>query len=214
MFAVLLAASLLLPTPNQAATATRPTLTVTYPTVNLSVSNAAITVSGKTSDKVEVTNVWYQLNGAGWNPAATANGWTNWTAGVTLTNLGANSLQAYAVDSSGNPSLTNTVKFAYAPTAPLTVQVTGLGTVTPNYNGKWLKVGAQYSMTAKAGKGFGFLKWFGSVSTNKPTLAFVMASNLTFIAKFVDVTPPVLVILSPKVHQTVSNALFTVRRRK
>ncbi len=44
-------------------------------------------------------------------------------------------------------------------------------------------------MTAKAGKGFGFLKWSGNLATNKPTLAFVMASNLTFIAKFVDVTP-------------------------
>ncbi len=143
MFAVLLAASLLLPTPNQAATTARPTLTITYPTANLSVSNAAITVSGKTSDKVAVTNVWYQFNGTGWNPAATANGWTNWTAGVTLTNLGANSVQAYAVDSSGNASLTNTVKFAYAPTAPLTVQVTGVGTVTPNYNGKWLKIGTR-----------------------------------------------------------------------
>ncbi len=150
------------------------------------------------------------MNGGSWTPATTSSSWTNWTASVILINPGANAISAYAVDSSGSISHTNTVKFTYVPTAPLAVQVTGLGTVTPNYNGKWLKIGTRYSMTAKAGKGFAFLKWFGSLATNQPTLTFVMASNLTFIAKFVDVTPPVAVILSPKVHQTVSNALFTV----
>ncbi|MGO8674989.1 MAG: Ig-like domain-containing protein [Limisphaerales bacterium] len=206
----LLAASLLAPAAAQAAAAPRPVLIITYPTVNLSVTNPVITVSGKASDKTGVTNVFYQVNGTGWTQAATTNGWTNWTARVTLTNLGANTLQAFAVDAGTNYSLTNTVKFTFAPTAPLTVEVTGLGTVTPNYNGKWLKIGEKYTMTAKPGKGFGFVKWFGSLSTSSPTLSFVMASNLTLIARFENVTPPVAVILSPKVHQTVTTALFTV----
>lgn len=210
IFAALLAASLLTQAPDQAAAATRPTLIITYPTANLSVTNSALTVSGKASDKAGVTNVFYQLNGSDWKPAHTANGWTNWTASVTLTNPGAYSVRAYAVDAGTNYSLTNAVKFTYAPTAPLMVQIVGLGTVSPNYNGKWLKIGAKYSMTATAGKGFGFLKWSGSLSTNKPTLSFVMAPDLTFIAKFVDMTPPVAVILSPKVHQSVSNAVFSV----
>jgi hypothetical protein len=209
-FAALLAASLLAQAPNQAVGATRPVLIISYPTVNLSVPGATITLSGKTSDKVAVTNVFYQLNGAGWEPAATTNDWANWTAPVTLTKLGANSVQAYAVDAGTNYSLTNTVKFTYAPAAPLAVQIVGLGTVTPDYNGKSLQISNRYSMTAKAGKGFAFLKWSGSLSTTNPTLSFVMQSNLTLTATFVDVTPPVAIILSPKVHQSVSSAEFTV----
>jgi hypothetical protein len=210
VFAALLTVLLLIQVPSQAATATRPVLIISYPTLNLSVSNATITVSGKTSDKVAVKNVFYQLNGAGWEPAVTTNDWANWTAPVTLTKLGANSVQAYAVDAGTNYSLTNTVKFAYAPAAPLAVQVVGLGAVTPDYNGKWLLIGNRYSITAKADKGFAFLKWSGSLSTTNPTLSFVMQSNLTFIAAFADVTPPVAIVLSPKVHQSVSNAEFTV----
>jgi hypothetical protein len=128
---------------------------------------------------------------------------------VTLT-PGANTVQAYAVDTSDNRSLTNTVKFVYVLAVQLAVQVNGLGTVTPNYNGKWLQIGKTYKMTAKAGKGFAFANWTGSLSTNKPTLAFPMASNLTFTANFGDVTRPVAVILSPKVRQHLSNAVCTV----
>ncbi len=186
-----------------------PKLTLSSPKSAQSVSNALLRVTGTVSDKVAVDDVYYQLNGGSWTLATSTNSWTNWTATVTL-NPGANTLSAYAQDSSGKTSPTNTVKFTYVVSAPLVVQVIGLGKVSPNYNGQWLKIGTRYTMTATAGKGFGFLKWSGSLSTNKPMLAFVMASNLTFTANFVDVTPPVAIILSPKVHQNVSNAVFTV----
>ncbi|MGA2864067.1 MAG: Ig-like domain-containing protein [Verrucomicrobiota bacterium] len=208
------AALLLVQTPNESLAAAkpdvkRPTAVITYPAVNHSVTNATITVTGKAKDNVAVTNVSYQVNGTGWNPAATTNAWTNWTADVTLTPW-TNTLQAYAVDSSGNRSLTNTVKFVYLLTGQLAVQVKGLGTVTPNYNGKWLQIGKTYKMTAKAGKGFAFADWTGSLATNKPALTFLMASNLTFTANFDDVARPVAVILSPKVHQHLTNALCAV----
>ncbi|HXP61227.1 MAG TPA: Ig-like domain-containing protein [Dongiaceae bacterium] len=204
-----LAASMLTQAASLGATVTRPTLTITYPTANLSVTNADIRVSGKTKDTAGVTNVVYQLNGAGWTNAFPTNGWATWTANVTLM-PGTNILQAYAVDSAGTTSLTSTVKFSYVVMAPLVVHVNGVGTVTPNDNGKWLKIGTQYSMTAKAGLGFGFVNWTGTVSSSKSTLSFVMASNLTFTANFKDVTPPVLVIRSPTVHQSVSAAALTV----
>ena len=187
----------------------RPGLLIIYPTVNLSVTNPTITLSGKTQDKVAVTNVWYQLNGGGWEVAATTNAWTNWTAEVTLV-AGTNTVQAYAEDGTGTPSLTNTVRFTYAPLVPLVVNAIGPGTVTPGYNGKLLKFGSRYSITAKADGGCKFLGWSGSHTSSTPSLSFVMASNLTFTATFEDVTPPVLVVISPKVHQTVSAAVLTV----
>ncbi len=191
----------------------KPTLKITNPIkTGESWSNAVFWLSGTAKDNVQVSSVWYQLNNSGWNLASTTNSWTNWTASVTLIKPGSNTISAYALNSSGNPSLTNTVTIGYVLTAPLTVKVTppGFGTVTPDYNGKSLDIGTRYSMTAKAGKGFGFLKWSGSLLTNNPTLSFVMAPNLTLTANFVDVTRPVAVILSPKVHQTLTSAAFTV----
>jgi uncharacterized repeat protein (TIGR02543 family) len=179
------------------------------------VTNALLTVAGKASGKVAVTNVCYQLNGGtNWYSASTTNKYTNWTAQVTLS-PGANSVAAFAVDADGNPSLTNTVKFTYVVTAPLVVKVPEIGTVTPgtvtpSYSGQTLKIGAKYTITAKPAKGFAFVGWTGSISTNTPTLSFVMASNLTFTAVFKDITPPVLVVVSPAVHATVTNALLTV----
>ena len=90
----------------------RPVLAILSPKANQKVSAAALSVSGKAGDNVGVVSVLYQLNGAGWNLATTANAWTNWTAAVTLAS-GLNTIQAYAVDAAGNASLTNTVKCTY-----------------------------------------------------------------------------------------------------
>ena len=95
MFAVLLAASILPQTPNQAMGAARPTLIIRYPTANVLVTNSAITVTGKTQDKVAIASVYYRLSGEGWTLAATSNAWIKWTVRVTL-NPGANCVQASA----------------------------------------------------------------------------------------------------------------------
>ena len=130
---------------------------------------------------------------------------------------GPNTISAYAVDTSGNFSPTNTVSFFYVVTAQLVVPNTGKGTVSPNYNGQFLAIGSNYSMTATAttGSGFAFTNWTGgtnlpfSVLTNKPKLTFTMESNLTLIANFVDVTPPGITITSPTANQRWSNSIFT-----
>ncbi len=187
----------------------RPTLAVTSPTVNSSGTNAVITVKGKAKDNVAVACVFYRLDSGDWTLATTTNQWTNWTANVTLI-PGLNTLQAYATDTSNNPSLTNTVKFTYVVNVPLAVQVSGQGTVNPNYNGKMLQIGKSYTMTATPKPGFAFTLWTGSLSTNKATLKFTMASDLTFTANFADVQRPVLAILSPKANAKVSTQGLTV----
>ncbi|MGO8835946.1 MAG: beta strand repeat-containing protein [Limisphaerales bacterium] len=188
-----------------------PTNQITAPTPGLQVSNAFYTVTGKAGDNVAVSNVLYQLNNTGWNPAtpASANQWSNWTAQVTLVQ-GSNTVQAYAVDTSGNVSKTNSVIFDYVVSAVLTVNTNGTGTISPNYNGAWLQIGQNYSMTATAGTGFSFTGWTGSITTNGATLQFTMASNLTFTANFVDVTRPTNTITAPTAGQRWSNSTFTV----
>jgi hypothetical protein len=95
---------------------TKPTVSIITPTANQQWTNETFTVTGKAGDNVAVGAVYYSLNNAAWTTATTANNWTNWTANLTLT-PGTNTVQACAVDTSGNISITNKVIFAYA-TAP------------------------------------------------------------------------------------------------
>jgi glucose/arabinose dehydrogenase len=184
----------------------KPTVTVVVPKSGQRVSNEMFSATGTAKDNVLVAAVWHQLNGAAWT---TASGTTNWTADLTLV-PGNNVLNTYAVDINGNISKTNSVTFLRVLLTPLVVQIEGSGSVNPNYNGQSLEIGKSYTMTAKAAKGFAFSNWSGSIVTNKTKLTFVMTSNLTFTANFVDVQAPLNVITFPPVNKKVTNTLLTV----
>ncbi len=194
--------------------ATKPTLTITNPIKTGGTwSNPVFTVSGKAGDNVGVANVLVSLNGGDWAAATLSNNGSNWTEQVTLT-PGMNTIAAYAVDTGNNDSLTNTVKLDYILSTTLTVSTNGDGTISPAYNGALLQIGNTYSMTAKPAKGFGFVNWtdgLSNVITNSAKLEFVMASNLTFVANFEDITRPTLSITNPsKTGEKWSEAVFTV----
>lgn len=193
----------------------KPILTVTAPTAGQRWSNVLFSASGKATDNLAVSNVVYSLNGSDWLPTTTGDQWINWMAPVNLV-PGTNTVAVYAVDATGNRSLTNTLKMLYVLTDVLTVRTNGKGTLTPAYNGKALQLGANFSMTAKTAKGFIFTNWadgLGNILTNKVTLKFTMASNLTFVANFADITPPTNGIGSPTANQRWSNSVFTVTGR-
>ncbi len=192
---------------------TGPIVSITNLVPGQRVSNAVFCLSGTGKDNVGVSSVWSQLNNSGWSLASTTNSWTNWTCCVTLT-PGTNTVRAYAVDTSGNDSLTNNMKLLYILSTTLTVRTNGEGGITPAYNNVTLQIGNAYSMTAKPDKGFGFVNWtdgLGNVITNGATLKLMMTSNLTFVANFVDITKPTLNITNPiKSGEKWSNAMFTV----
>jgi uncharacterized repeat protein (TIGR03803 family) len=166
----------------------KPTLSITNVTAGMSVSNAAFTVKGTAKDNVAVSNVFYSLNNAGWNPAVPGNHWTNWSADVTLI-PGTNTVAAYAVDTSGNVSLTNKVAFKFIPSATLVVRTNGHGTFTPKDNGALLVINTNYTLTASAGPNWLFSNWVASGSenfvSNNPVLKFRMQPNLVLQANFV-----------------------------
>lgn len=182
-----------------AADITKPTASVTNLPVGGNVSNNLFTIKGKAADNVAVTNVLYSLNNSVWIGATTGNSWTNWFASLDLT-PGTNLIATYAVDSSGNLSITNKVKLVYILSAPLTVRTNGKGSISPALNNALLQIGRNYTLTATPAFGFAFTNWTdgsSSIITNKPALTFQMASNLSFTANFIDITKPGLTVLAP-----------------
>ena len=117
----------------------KPTVSITNLAAGQRVSNAVFTVKGTAGDNWQVSNVVCQINGGGWNSATNINNWTNWAAGVTLM-PGTNVVQAYASDTSGNVSTTNSVSFQFVVTNQLQIHASGLGTISPNDSNTWLEM--------------------------------------------------------------------------
>jgi formylglycine-generating enzyme required for sulfatase activity len=191
----------------------KPTVSVTNLPAGGTVSNQSFIVRGKAADNAAVASVKYQLNSAAWNLASTTNHWTNWFAELNL-NPGTNLLATYAVDLEGIRSLTNTVKIVYVLSAPLVVSTNGQGGISPALNGALLQIGKNFTLTATPAAGFGFANWTDGASaifTNKPVLTFLMASNLSFTANFVDITRPTVSVTNIPSGGAFSNAIFSVR---
>jgi hypothetical protein len=193
----------------------KPTVAVTNLTSGQQVSNAMFTVKGTASDDWLVSNVWYQVNGTGWNLATNLNNGTNWAAGTKLI-PGTNVFQVYAVNLGGLASVTNGLSFQYLVTNLLVVEAEGLGTLSPDYSNAWLNLGQNYSMNASPANGFMFTNWIvstnfvGGVKTNNATIQFMMASNLTLQVNFAETAKPTLTITSPSSGTHTTNALATV----
>jgi hypothetical protein len=90
-------------------------LTITSPKAGSYYTNDFYTIKG--TARGQLSGVWYQLNGGDWTLATTANGYSNWMAGVTLP-LGTNTLRAYTADMAGYCSPTNTTIFYRVPPLP------------------------------------------------------------------------------------------------
>jgi Divergent InlB B-repeat domain/Bacterial Ig domain len=178
-------------TANFADTA-RPSVTITTPSVGQRWSNDTFNVTGKATDNDRIVQVYYSVNDSAWFTAGTGNYWTNWLFTTQLT-PGNNRIKTYAVDASGNVSLTNQVDFKYILSAPISVRANAGGRFSPRLNGAMLAIGQRYSLTATASNGFAFSCWMdanGTIITNKPSVSFVMASNLDLRAVFIDSLKP------------------------
>jgi hypothetical protein len=89
---------------------TRPVLVVLYPKAKQSITNSVVSADGKSSDNVAVAAVYYQFNSGAWT---LANGTTNWSAPNLTLLSGTNIIRAYAQDTSGNNSRTNSITFRH-----------------------------------------------------------------------------------------------------
>jgi phospholipase/lecithinase/hemolysin len=169
------------------ADVTPPTVAVTPPATE--VAEPALLAKGTARDNVGVAAVFCQLNAGGWNPVASANGFTNWTTNLILTG-GANIVQFYSADLAGNLSKTSSVSVFYVTTTPLTLATNGSGKITRGFAGDLLIVGKPYDVTAVPAVNNLFSNWSGTGPAGSFTLAsnpltFLMQSNMVLTANFV-----------------------------
>ena len=137
------------------------------------------TVTGKASDNVAVGTVYYSLNGASWTAATTGNNWTNWTA-IVMLKPGTNTVRAYAVDTSGNVSPTNSsmVNLVVPPAASATL-------------GSAAYANDQYAFVVSGAAGYKYIvqastdlvNWV-SLQTNTAPFAFVDTNAGQFSQRF------------------------------
>ncbi len=163
-----------------------PVLTITAPAESpLRVANSAVQIAGTASDDVEVTAVWYRVDGGAAQPAT---GITNWFAALTLS-PGNHTIQIVAVDEAGNFSTTNTAHILVQPDAArFALWIDGHGTVSGLRNGRSLTEGRTHSLTARPTTGHRFSHWSdwsGTRLGTNPALTFIAASNTSVIAHFV-----------------------------
>jgi hypothetical protein len=108
------------------------------------------------------------------------------------------------------------VSFDFAVTNQLGIRALGLGTLSPNYSNAWLELGRNYSITSAPASGFVFTNWLvatnwlGGTKVGGTNLTFMMTSNLSLQAYFLDVTRPLLTITAPSAGQHMTNALAAI----
>lgn len=84
-----------------------------------------------------------------------------------------------------NTNMDVTANFAVTGAMTLTVITKGSGAVTPNYNGKTLKLGGNYTLRATAQSGYVFSGWTGSITTNRNPLTVKLEAAVVLQANFV-----------------------------
>ena len=192
----------------------QPIVKITNAVTGLVLSSNFFAVMGTVTNDVAIASVNCSLNGS---PAeASISPITNglsWSAPLTFLRGGTNFFSVYAVATNGNVSATNTLRLIFVSTNQLTLQTSGQGTISPNYSNAWLHVGQAYAMTATAAKGFVLASWSGSTNgegglvilTNKPTVSFIMFSNLIMQANFTDTNKPFVKITNAPLGAVVTN---------
>jgi hypothetical protein len=166
-----------------------PTVTISSPKSGAKLTNSTVIVHGKASDNLAVALVQFRLENAdGTNDYQNADGTNSWSATVNNLIPGPNTIRVRAFDTTSNESVIVRSVVTYVVVSPMTATNTGMGTLSPNLNGKLLDVGVLYKMTAKPGSGQVFSNWTdvaGNVIATTAALNFTMQSNLFLQANFV-----------------------------
>ncbi len=159
---------------------TPPVVVITTPLQNARVTNGVITLQGTAADNVAVARVEYQVADG---PVQPADGTAQWSAQIALP-PGPSTIQVRSVDTAGNTSSVATRTLIYVVLSPLTIHLTGRGTVVPDLNGQQLEVGRTYQYRAVPDPG-NVLARPDTAAAARGQLSFTMQSNLVLEISFV-----------------------------
>lgn len=164
-----------------------PVIAITDAPRSSRITTSPVQISGTASDNIGVDHIEYTLSYGSFLQSnatpVTVSGTGDWTASVNLI-PGKNEISFRSVDVAGNKSRPARLFYTYAASAPVTIQVNGVGTVTPNLDQHSLQLGKRYTVTAHAGAGYVFAFWQNAVPTNSPTATFGMTDGLVVTANF------------------------------
>ncbi len=177
-------------TDNQGATATTnldlviksaPSVTLGVPSANARLTNATSVISGTASDSRGISRVEYAVNDSSFRPAL---GTEQWLAPIEF-DPGTNFVRVRVLDLYGNSSPTNTRTFFQVVPSPISLNVSGSGSLLRLTNGQILDLNRGYRVSAAPAPGFVFSNWTGSLSSPRRDLGFLMRSNFNLTAHFV-----------------------------
>jgi hypothetical protein len=164
-----------------------PTLAITTPVANASLTTPAVTVAGTTGGNPEADRVEVRVeNSAGTSSYAVASGRTSWSTTVNGLATGTNTVRVRSLNASGVKlmELTRVVKVVILDT--LNVSLSGSGKVTTGFVGATQReLDRSYSVTATPATGWLFANWSGGVNSPKAALSFKMSPGLSLTANFV-----------------------------
>ena len=181
-----------------AADTTKPSVSITAPAANASFAEgAAANVTGTAADNKGVLKVQYSLNSAAFADAATTVSSSGLSAGYTAALSlipGVNTVAVKSIDTSNNESTVVSRNVSYNVIRPLTVNVTGSGTVPLPISTASYKVGFHYTLVAKPAAGQVFNGWTVNDATGTgitqamlalPSLTFTHQQGLALTAAFI-----------------------------
>jgi len=159
-----------------------PSIDITNSPANFTrLNSSVVALAGIAQDDVEILRV--EAENVTTSDTWVAAGTERWWVEMDLA-AGPNTVRVRSIDQAGNASAWVTRYFTYVVPSALTVRTNGLGSVSPNLNGRALEIGKTYRMTARPGRGQIFASW-GGAPYQGSILDFVMQSNLVLIANFI-----------------------------
>ncbi len=144
-------------------------------------------MTGTTSTEGAATAVYCRLeNSAGITPFVLATGLRTWSGAVTDLVPGVNTIRVRSLDVAGGLVAEVTRAITYVVIEPLTVSITGEGTVTAGYLGTTdRELAKRYAISAVPAAGSLFAGWTGSVESKTAALTFTMADGFALTANFI-----------------------------
>jgi cyclophilin family peptidyl-prolyl cis-trans isomerase len=161
---------------------TPPTVSLTYPANNETVTNAHVIVTGTAADDFGLARVVVTVGGT---TTIEATGTTNWSADLGTLQPGTQTLTVVSQDGAGNLSSSLNTSFIVLPYG-FSLAVNGSGTITSNIPSTNAIIGGTYTVKAIPAKGWAFRNWtLGPDTFLTATFGFFLPNGGQLVANFV-----------------------------